>query len=80
MNPEELENTSMISARQMEANKTVGTQEMENFMQYLTAVGLSMLVVDRDYWNLAIHEDVNAGNIVNFVSDGSVKALVVSKC
>lgn len=33
--------------------------ESENFSTYLTAVALSLLTVDRDFWNVAIHEDLN---------------------
>lgn len=29
--------------------------ESENFSSYLTAVALSLLTVDRDLWNVAIH-------------------------
>lgn len=56
----------LLSARQgaESSAKSISAVEMENFISYLSAISLSVLVVDRDYWNIAVHEESNQNNMV----------------
>ncbi|CAD8134930.1 unnamed protein product [Paramecium octaurelia] len=73
------ESETQQNVKVQEQGKLYSANEIENFNQYLSAICLSLLIIDKDQWNVACHEDVNQQNICQFLSDSQIKALIVSK-
>lgn len=46
----------ILSQRKLD-DKVLSVGDTENFRAYLTAIALSLLTVDRDLWNVSIHEE-----------------------